>query len=112
MICGSALIRQSHFVHCRLIGEAGSLDVLIGALLREGAREGPLWAALERDRNAITATMPAGRQPYSAQQEPGQQGLETGACSSPELLHTICHLVHGCGRTSRSTRNRQSSALM
>lgn len=47
----------------RLIGEAGSLDALIGALLREGAREGRLWAALERHRDAIAAAMPTGESP-------------------------------------------------
>ncbi len=47
----------------RLIGEADSLDALIGALLREGAREGRLWAALERQRDAIAAAMPTGESP-------------------------------------------------
>lgn len=45
---------------CMLVGEADSLDILIRALLREGAREGPLWAALERHQASIKAAMPAG----------------------------------------------------
>jgi uncharacterized protein YheU (UPF0270 family) len=45
---------------CRLIGDAESLETLISALLREGTREGPLWAALERHRDSIRAAMPTG----------------------------------------------------